>query len=253
MSDIPTDGPGSHKADLAELRALRLELLSLEGQCIEEHHWKGNCPAEAELARINANASKSAQETSSAAQISAIQSERNEAISREVLALALHADAVKARDAAKRAARAWKRAAKGHRQGHLLNAQWYQEMGALWSKAERELEAWKARNLNQEIGAMEREIRKQRATLQHLYNVLGPEVPNSVECGGCSAEWHEALRTLRTALGITKLAKWFDNVGQQWNGVKCVACELDRDCEEHPSGTKSTTPDGNVPNGKDDT
>lgn len=40
--------------------------------------------------------------------------------------------------------------------------------------------------------------------LQHLYCVLGPEVPASVDCDGCSAEWSEALRTLRTALGVAK-------------------------------------------------
>jgi ferredoxin len=33
----------------AELRALRLEFLTVTGQCTEEHHWKGNCPAEAVL------------------------------------------------------------------------------------------------------------------------------------------------------------------------------------------------------------
>lgn len=36
--------------DLANLRrevqSLRLELLTMQGQCIEEHHWKGNCPNE---------------------------------------------------------------------------------------------------------------------------------------------------------------------------------------------------------------
>jgi len=36
--------------DLANLRrevqSLRLELLAVQGQCIEEHHWKGNCPNE---------------------------------------------------------------------------------------------------------------------------------------------------------------------------------------------------------------
>lgn len=29
-----------------EIQSLRLELLSVHGQCIEEHHWKGNCPNE---------------------------------------------------------------------------------------------------------------------------------------------------------------------------------------------------------------
>jgi hypothetical protein len=36
--------------DLANLRkevqSLRLELLTMQGQCFEEHHWKGNCPNE---------------------------------------------------------------------------------------------------------------------------------------------------------------------------------------------------------------
>ena len=29
-----------------EVQSLRLELLTVQGQCIEEHHWKGNCPYE---------------------------------------------------------------------------------------------------------------------------------------------------------------------------------------------------------------
>lgn len=29
-----------------EVQSLRLELLTVQGQCIEEHHWKGNCPHE---------------------------------------------------------------------------------------------------------------------------------------------------------------------------------------------------------------
>ena len=29
-----------------EVQSLRLELLTVQGQCIEEHHWKGNCPNE---------------------------------------------------------------------------------------------------------------------------------------------------------------------------------------------------------------
>ena len=36
--------------DMANLRkevhSLKLELLTAHGQCIEEHHWKGNCPHE---------------------------------------------------------------------------------------------------------------------------------------------------------------------------------------------------------------
>lgn len=29
-----------------EVQNLRLELLTIHGQCLEEHHWKGNCPNE---------------------------------------------------------------------------------------------------------------------------------------------------------------------------------------------------------------
>lgn len=29
-----------------EVQKLATQLLSVEGQCIEEHHWKGKCPAE---------------------------------------------------------------------------------------------------------------------------------------------------------------------------------------------------------------
>lgn len=47
---------GSFYAVAADERdRLRAALLTLEGQCREEHHWKGNCPAEAALAQRKAS------------------------------------------------------------------------------------------------------------------------------------------------------------------------------------------------------
>lgn len=48
------------------------------------------------------------------------------------------------------------------------------------------------------------EVERLKAALMRVYRVLGPSVPKclDVHCeGGCSAEWHEALRILKEVCG----------------------------------------------------
>lgn len=34
--------------------------------------------------------------------------------------------------------------------------------------------------------------------------------------------------------GVCAWRKWFASVGNHWNDVECIECELGRDCELHP-------------------